>query len=90
MKLIKITKSGSLHFKWSDGRKGISYKNGYVRTSVKRPGRFIGSLYQINKVKKIYKGSLWGGWDYRYERVLITCPQKRYEFLLNFDNNNCK
>ena len=46
MKLIKITKSGALHFKLSDGRIGLTYPTGYVRVSVKG---INSRLYQINK-----------------------------------------
>ena len=46
MKLIKVTKNGTLYFKMSDGRLGISYPSGYVRVSVKG---IKSKLYQINK-----------------------------------------
>jgi len=35
MELIKVTKDGSLHFKLSDGRIGVSYSSGYVRVSTR-------------------------------------------------------
>ena len=31
MELLKVTKGGSLHFKLSDGRLGVTYPSGYVR-----------------------------------------------------------
>ena len=46
MKLFKITKNKSLHFKMSDGRIGIVYESGYVRVSVKG---INDRLYQINQ-----------------------------------------
>ena len=81
MKLIKITKKGSLHFRLSDGRLGVCYESGYIRVSVKGVNN---RLYQINKqVKVITKSS------YFYKRQLITNCVDRVQYLLNFNNNNC-
>ncbi len=81
MKLIKITKKGSLHFRLSDGRLGVCYESGYIRVSVKGINN---RLYQINKqVKVITKLS------YFSKRQLITNCVERVQYLLNFDNNNC-
>jgi hypothetical protein len=41
MELIKVTKGGSLHFKLSDGRLGVTYPSGYVRVSTKRKTELI-------------------------------------------------
>ena len=82
MKLIKITKKGSLHFRLSDGRLGVCYESGYIRVSVKGVNN---RLYQINKqVKVITKSS------YFYKRQLITNCVDRVQCLLNFDNSNCQ
>ena len=52
MQLLKVTKDGSLHFKLSDGRIGVSYSSGYVRVSTKSPNFYTKNikLYQINKL----------------------------------------
>ena len=81
MKLIKITKSGALHFRLSDGRLGVSYESGYVRVSVKGTNN---RLYQINKISKVITKS-----SYFYKRQLITNCVDRVQYLLNFNNNNC-
>ena len=87
MKLIKITKSGALHFKLSDGRIGLTYPTGYVRVSVKGINN---RLYQINKMIKVPAPSEWNRDDYWHRRVLITNCVDRVQCLLDFDNNNCK
>jgi hypothetical protein len=89
MKLIKITKSGALHFRLSDGRLGVSYESGYVRVSVKGINN---RLYQINKLVKVttpdyYKGVM--GTNYFYKRDIICKCVDRVQHLLNFNNNNC-
>ena len=87
MKLIKITKSGALHFKLSDGRIGLTYPTGYVRVSVKG---INSRLYQINKMIKVPAPTEWNRDDYWHRRVLITNCVDRVQCLLDFDNNNCK
>jgi len=89
MKLIKITKQGSLHFKLSDGRIGVCYESGYVRVSIKNSTT---RFYQINKLNKIttpdyYKGVM--GTNYFYRRDIISNCVDRVQHLLNFNNNNC-
>ena len=81
MKLIKITKKGSLHFRLSDGRLGVCYESGYIRVSVKGVNN---RLYQINKISKVITKS-----SYFYKRQLITNCVDRVQYLLNFNNNNC-
>ena len=49
MELIKVTKDGSLHFKLSDGRIGVSYSSGYVRVSTRSTTSKNLRMYQINK-----------------------------------------
>jgi len=88
MELIKITKKGSLHFIMKDGRIGVSYDTGHVRVSVRGLYR---ELYQINKVKKVYKATLSGSYfDYNYKRVLIPSQIDRLNMLLKFESKNCQ
>ena len=78
MKLINISKKGTLKFELSDGRFITSYNSGYVRINCND------RLYQINRVRKV--NSL--EWDYFYQRILIHCPQKRYEYIKAWVNRN--
>lgn len=85
MKLIKVTKSGSLHFELSDGRIGVSYSSGYVRVSTFSTGPHR-RMYQINK--QIIK---LGHFPYSViSRVLIPLQNDRLNHLMNFNNRNCK
>ena len=99
MILIKVTNKGSLHFLMNDGRVGVSSPSGYVRINTKSTNHFTMDkrFYQINKVKKINLSEIYplkrDGYDrelYFYERILIPNPKKRYEYLLEFENKNCK
>jgi len=83
MKLIKVTKSGALHFELSDGRLGVTYPSGYVRVSTKHSHSRV---YQINKQKfeDITQPYL------RVERVLIPLQRDRINHLFCFNNKNCK
>ena len=91
MKLINISKKGTLKFELSDGRFITSYNSGYVRINCND------RLYQINKVRKVFysnsgyigKKSEWYG-NYCYKRILIHCPQKRYEYIKAWVNRNIK
>jgi len=87
MKLIKITKKGSLHFRLSDGRLGVCYESGYVRVQTKGRNMYHGkfTMYQINKLTKVITKS-----SYFYKRNIITNCVDRVQHLLNFDNNNCQ
>jgi len=90
MKLIKITKQGSLHFRLTDGRLGVCYESGYVRVSIKHSTT---RFYQINKLVKVktpdyYKGFI--GTNYFYKRLLINNCVERVQCLLNFNNKNCQ
>ena len=90
MKLIKITKNGSLHFEMSDGRRGVSYESGYVRISVKphnigRRGT-AGRMYQINK--QLTKEC--DNHGYYYERVLLPNQTDRLNRLLQFNRDSCQ
>ena len=90
MELIKVTKSGAIHFKLDDGRLGATYNNGYVRVSTKRSNIYTGriSMYQINKKISIpnEKNPQWDN----YKRELIDNCSDRVRRLLEFNNNNCK
>ena len=92
MKLIKITKSGALHFRLSDGRLGACYESGYVRVQTKGKNMYHGkkTMYQINKMIKVPAPTEWNRDDYWHRRVLITNCVDRVQCLLDFDNNNCK
>ena len=83
MELLKVTKSGSLHFKLSDGRLGATYQSGYVRVSTKYSHS---RLYQINKQKFEDITQHYS----RVERVLIPLQRDRINFLFKFNNKNCK
>ena len=91
MKLINISKKGTLKFELSDGRFITSYNSGYIRINCND------RLYQINKVKKVFysnsgyigKKSEWYE-NYCYKRILIHCPQKRYEYIKAWVNRNIK
>jgi hypothetical protein len=91
MKLINISKKGTLKFELSDGRFITSYNSGYIRINCND------RLYQINKVRKVFysnsgyigKKSEWYE-NYCYKRILIHCPQKRYEYIKAWVNRNIK
>ena len=94
MRLIKVTKSGALHFRLSDGRLGACYESGYVRVQTKGRNMYHGkhTMYQINKLVKVktpdyYKGVI--GTNYFYKRDIITNCVDRIQHLLNFNNKNC-
>ena len=95
MELIKVMKSGALHFKLSDGRIGATYPSGYVRVSTFGSHYFKRiKMYQINKqlpVKKLllqYDGSYYVQ-EY-VERIRIPNCSDRIKHLLEFNNKNCK
>lgn len=85
MKLFKITKNKSLHFKMSDGRIGIVYESGYVRVSVKGINN---KLYQINQ-KKLLKSKKHPDF-YIYKRTLVKDHVDRVQMLYNYDLKNCQ
>ncbi len=96
MELIKVMKSGALHFKLSDGRIGATYPSGYVRVSTFGIGHYSKriKMYQINKQlieKKLrlhYDGSYYVQ-EY-VERIRIPNCSDRIKHLLEFNNKNCK
>ena len=83
MELLKVTKGGSLHFKLSDGRLGVTYPSGYVRVSTKYSHS---RLYQINKQKFEDITQPYS----RVERVLIPSQRDRINLLFRFNNRNGK
>ena len=86
MELLKVTKDGSLHFKLSDGRIGVSYSSGYVRVSTFSNGS-NNRFYQINKKT----GYVPSNSEYNfYRRELIPLQRDRLNHLMNFNENNCK
>jgi hypothetical protein len=87
MELIKVTKDGSLHFKLSDGRIGVSYSSGYVRVSTRSTTSKNLRMYQINKKT----GYVPSGSRYTfYQRELLPLQRDRLNHLMNFNNKNCK
>ena len=86
MELLKVTKSGALHFKLSDGRIGVSYESGYVRVNTKSKNMYHGrkTMYQINKLTKVKTKD-----NYYYKRTLVPTQYDRVNMLINFNNNNC-
>jgi len=93
MKLVSISKNGTLKFRlkpivkkvYYNGepvREGIikhvySYNSGYVRINCND------RLYQINKVRKVWIEKL-PNRIYNYERILILNPQERYKYLVEW------
>ena len=88
MKVLNISKTGTIKCEMSDGRLGYTYKSGYVRVSCKDQPHFRRrgvKLYQINTKVKLTKGN-----DYQYIRVLVPNELDRLRMLYTFDQNNCQ
>ena len=88
MKVLNISKNGTIKCEMSDGRLGYTYKSGYVRVSCKDQPHFRRrgvKLYQINTKVKLTKGN-----DYRYIRVLVPNELDRLRMLYAFDLKNCQ
>lgn len=88
MKVLNISKTGTIKCEMSDGRLGYTYKSGYVRVSCKNQPHFRRrgiKLYQINTKVKLIKGD-----NYRYIRVLVPNELDRLRMLYTFDQNNCQ
>ena len=83
MKLLKITKNGSLHFQLSDGRIGVTYDTGYVRVSLKHTNS---RLYQINQQEFEDKTQPYP----RVKRVLLPSQIDRINMLIAFNLKNCQ
>lgn len=91
MELLKVTRDGSLHFKLSDGRIGVSYSSGYVRVSTKginyNNGKVL--MYQINKQTFTDPEDNVRGYTF-VKRELLPLQRDRLNHLMNFNNKNCK
>ena len=88
MKVLNISKNGTIKCEMSDGRLGYTYKSGYVRVSCKVHPNFRRRgvlLYQINTKVKLTKGD-----NYRYTRVLLPNELDRLRMLYAFDLKNCQ
>ena len=89
MKLLKITKNGSLHFQLSDGRIGVTYDTGYVRVSTKSTTTKNPRMYQINK--QIFTDSEDNARGYTFvERELLPSQIDRINRLIAFNLKNCQ
>ena len=90
MKLIKITRQGSLHFKLSDGRIGTVSESGYVRVSTKYDNYYHKKplFYQINKQIR-YKNKKYPKWI-NVRRELVLNHLDRIKLLYTFNQKNCK
>ena len=88
MELLKVTRDGSLHFKLSDGRIGVSYSSGYVRVSTFSNGS-NNRFYQINKQTFTDPEDHARGYSF-VRRELIPLQRDRLNLLINFNENNCK
>ena len=84
MKLIEINKNGTQKFQLKDGRFIYSYTSGYVRIDSN-----LDRLYQINQVRKVPPNTK-SNYFNLYERVLIPCPQERFQYIVNWVNRNVK
>ena len=90
MKVLKISKNGTIKCEMSDGRLGYTYTSGYVRVSCKDQPHFRRrgvKLYQINKKRKNYYAK---GNYYYYTRELVFDQLKRLQMLYTFDLKNCQ
>jgi len=91
MELIKVTKSGAIHYELDDGRIGATYPSGYVRVSTNGVGYYSKRLkfYQINpQRKKWYDKSK--DWGYHHIRLKVNNHSDRTRLLLDFNNKNCQ
>ena len=84
MKLIEVNKNGTQKFELKDGRFIYSYNSGYVRIDSN-----LDRLYQINQVRKVPPNTK-SNYFNLYERVLIPCPQERFQYIVNWVNRNVK
>lgn len=89
MKLLKITKNGSLHFQLSDGRIGVTYDTGYVRVSTKSTTTKNPRMYQINKQTFTDAKDNVRGYTF-VERELLPSQIDRINRLIAFNLKNCQ
>ena len=84
MKLISINKNGTQKFQLKDGRFIYSYTSGYVRID-----SHLDRLYQINRVRKVPPNTKGNHFE-MYERILIPCPQERFQYIVDWVDRNVK
>ena len=84
MKVLNISKNGTIKFKMSDGRLGYTYRSGYVRVSLKHNNK---KLYQINTKRTNFNAKRD---NYYYTRELIYNTMEQLRLLYAFDRNNCQ
>ncbi len=84
MKVLNISKSGTIKCELSDGRLGYTYRSGYVRVSLKHNSK---RLYQINVKRTNYNAKRS---NYYYTRELLYNELDRLRLLYTFDQNNCQ
>ena len=84
MKLVNVNKNGTQKFQLKDGRFIYSYTSGYVRIDGNHD-----RLYQINRVRKVPPNTK-GNYFEMYERILIPCPQERFQYIVDWENRNVK
>jgi len=91
MKVLNISKSGTIKCEMSDGRLGYTYKSGYVRVSCKQTNytRNV-KLYQINKKIKNITTDDSKIFDYYYTRELVSNQLDQLQMLHAFDLKNCQ
>mgnify|MGYP003638997751 CR=1 FL=1 len=90
MKVLNISKTGTIKCEMSDGRLGYTYKSGYVRVSCKDQPHFRRrgvKLYQINKKRKNFNAKRD---NYYYTRELVFDQLKQLQMLYSFDLKNCQ
>ncbi len=90
MKVLNISKNGTIKCEMSDGRLGYTYKSGYVRVSCKDQPHFRRrgvKLYQINRKRKNMSAN---GINYYYTRELLYNELDRLRMLYAFDLKNCQ
>ncbi len=90
MKVLNISKNGTIKCEMSDGRLGYTYKSGYVRVSCKDQPHFRRrgvKLYQINRKRKNYNAKRS---NYYYTRELVFDQLKQLQMLYSFDLKNCQ
>lgn len=93
MKVLNISKSGTIKCEMSDGRLGYTYKSGYVRVSCKDQPYFRrrgAKLYQINKKIKNITTDDSKIFDYYYTRELLSNQLDQLKMLYAFDLKNCQ
>ena len=84
MKVLNISKNGTIKCEMSDGRLGYTYRSGYVRVSLKYNKK---KLYQINVKRTNYNAKRS---NYYYTRELLYNELDRLRMLYAFDRKNCQ